>query len=85
MYRRPSAEPESLETQLLVFWSRYITTTITARWRQIRGLSNAAAGLLNSTRRVTWFQTNSTLQHYDAIEIIALGVENCICMFCDSQ
>ena len=27
------------------------------------------------------FQRNSTLQHYEAIEIIALGAENCVCMF----
>ena len=31
------------------------------------------------------FQRNSTLQHYDAIEIIALGAENCVCVFCDSE
>jgi hypothetical protein len=27
------------------------------------------------------FQRNSTLQHYDAIEIIARAAENCACMF----
>jgi hypothetical protein len=27
------------------------------------------------------FQRNSTLQHYEAIEIIALGAESCVCMF----
>jgi hypothetical protein len=27
------------------------------------------------------FQKNSTLQHYDAIEIIAHAAENCACMF----
>ena len=27
------------------------------------------------------FQRNSTRQHYDTIEIIALGAENCVCVF----
>ena len=27
------------------------------------------------------FVRNSTLQHYDTIEIVALGAENCVCMF----
>jgi hypothetical protein len=31
------------------------------------------------------FQRNSTLQHYDAIETIALGAQNCVCMFAETS
>jgi hypothetical protein len=30
-------------------------------------------------------QGNSTRQHYDTIEIIALGAENCVCMFASAS
>ena len=40
-----------------------------------------ACGVSSYAHPYLSFQRNSTLQHYDAIEIIARGAENCACMF----
>jgi hypothetical protein len=45
------------------------------------GVNLCARGLIVSPSILVLSKKNSTLQHYDAIEIIARTAENCVCMF----
>jgi hypothetical protein len=63
-------------------WSPFSGTAwgcslIIARFRR----QSMRAGSHHTTIHACPFKKNSTLQHYDAIEIIARVAENCVCMF----